>query len=953
MRKLRLESLEDRTLLAVTAGLNPAAAALPQETGASLVVTTLNDTVDSTDGVTSLREAIAAASEGDTVTFDESLAGGTITLAGSQIEITAGITIDAADIGGITISGNGTSSIFSVTGGSENTPVSLSGLTMTDGYAEFNGGAINAGYGCVLTLAGCTLNNNSAGGNGGAVYSMGNVTLTDCTLSANMASSGGGAINNAFGSVLTMIGCSVSANSASGNGGAIYNAGSSATLTDCVFSDNTAGTLGNGGAIVNNYNKTMSITGCLVYGNSAGQNGAGVYNYGNLTLLSSTITGNTASNMGGGLYDYGTTSVYNTIIAENSAGKGTDIFSSSSGARYGYNVISSYSGWTASEDCITYDSSEILFADAENHDYSLAEGSQAVDVGNNGYVASDTDLAGNTRIVNSIVDIGAYEYQTESGGGEEESSSLIVTTLEDVIDSTDGVTSLREAIAAASEGETVTFDESLAGGTITLAGSQLEITAGITVDAAGIGGMTVDAGGESRVFLLSGGTSDHPVALIGLTITGGGNIASNNTANGAGIYATDVTVLTNCTFTGNNASGNTGAGGAIANVSGTMTIVDSFITDNTATGSWMAYGGGIYTTGGTLTITGSLIAGNTSNGSLYSYAGAIYNESTTLSVTNTTVAGNTASATWGSFGGAIWNNSEAAFYNCIVAANTAATSSDIYLVSDTGEVYAYNTLSSYEDWTESSDSIVYDSSESLFNDDYTLVSGSQAIDVGNNSYVVSDTDLGGDTRIVNGTVDLGAYEYQGGETEQLAVPVITTGSSGVYVSYGANRHIIAWEAVDDADSYELAYSSNGGETWTTVGTEETSAVVTGLTYGADMTYRVRALGNGDYSDSEWSDTATFNVCPMDVNNDGDISGGDRAILGSCWLSEEGDDDFLYAADINGDGDVSNGDRAYLVANWLLSVEDDADSLIYPAEKAADIIFAEFGSADLEIELNVF
>ena len=534
---------------------------------------------------------------------------------------------------------------------------------------------------------------------------------------------------------------------------------------------------------------------------------------------------------------------------------------------------------------------------------------------------------------------------------QETGASLIVTTLNDTIDSTDGVTSLREAIAAAAEGDTVTFDESLAGGTITLAGSQLEIAVGITVDATGIGGITVDAGGESRVFLLSGGTSDNPVALIGLTITGGGNIASNNTANGAGVYATDVTVLTNCTFTGNNASGNTGAGGAIANVSGTMTITDSFITDNTATGSWMAYGGGIYTTGGTLTITGSLIAGNTSNGSLYGYAGAIYNESTTLSVTNTTIAGNTVTGTWGSFGGAIWNNSKATFYNGIAAANTAATSADIYLVSDTGSVYAYNTLSSYEDWTESSDCIVYDSSETLFNDDYTLASGSQAIDAGNNGYVVSDTDLEGYTRIVNGTVDLGAYEYQGGETEQLSAPTITTGNLGIYVSYGANRHIIAWEAVDHADSYELAYSSDGGSTWTTAETEETSAVVTGLTYGADMTYRVRALGDGDYSDSEWSETATFNVCPMDINNDGDISNGDRAILSTYWLAEEGDDDYIPAADIDGNGDVGGSDRAYLANNWLNEV--GTDDMIYPRPLAADIVFSEFASAGLSVDLDVF
>ena len=53
-KNLRLESLEERTLLAVCAGFLPA----PTGDVASTVVTTLADTVDSSDGVVSLREAI-------------------------------------------------------------------------------------------------------------------------------------------------------------------------------------------------------------------------------------------------------------------------------------------------------------------------------------------------------------------------------------------------------------------------------------------------------------------------------------------------------------------------------------------------------------------------------------------------------------------------------------------------------------------------------------------------------------------------------------------------------------------------------------------------------------------------------------------------------------------------------------------------------------------------------
>jgi len=45
------------------------------------------------------------------------------------------------------------------------------------------------------------------------------------------------------------------------------------------------------------------------------------------------------------------------------------------------------------------------------------------------------------------------------------------------------------------------------------------------------------------------------------------------------------------------------------------------------------------------------------------------------------------------------------------------------------------------------------------NGDYRLAGGSPCIDAGDNSFVTSETDLGGNVRIVNGTVDIGCYEY--------------------------------------------------------------------------------------------------------------------------------------------------------------------------------------------------
>ena len=193
----------------------------------------------------------------------------------------------------------------------------------------------------------------------------------------------------------------------------------------------------------------------------------------------------------------------------------------------------------------------------------------------------------------------------------------------------------------------------------------------------------------------------------------------------------------------------------------------------------------------------------------------------------------------------------------------------------------------------------------------------------------------------------------GGGGEQLAAPTISTGANRIYVSYGANRHQLQWSEVANASGYELGYSVNGSS-WTTIETAETSAVIKGLTYGADMVYRVRALGDGvSYTDSDWSAAKTFNVCPMDINNDEDISGGDRTLLAQAWLSEEGEEEYRYYADVNGDGDIGGADRAYLANNWLLNVYDDADDLQYPPARRADAFFADFASAEIGVDLDVF
>ena len=333
-----------------------------------------------------------------------------------------------------------------------------------------------------------------------------------------------------------------------------------------------------------------------------------------------------------------------------------------------------------------------------------------------------------------------------------------------------------------------------------------------------------------------------------------------------------------------------------------------------------------------MTITSSLVSGNIA----LLDGGGIYGDPT---VVNSTITGNTAIDGDPKAGGISGN---ATLTNSIVALNyngdiDSYTGTNNIIGFDPGFVVAP----------------VFDEDGVLINADeidLSLTAGSHAINAGVNGAVETEFDVAGNPRIVDGVVDIGAYEYVGSGT--LNPPTILTGSGGCYASYGLNRHQITWTAVEEAIGYELSYSADGGRTWNSVETTETSLVISGLEYGADVIYQVRAFGTDEADGSTWSGAKSFSVCPMDVNGDGEISLADRAIVSGAWLADRSDAEYLAAADINGDGEVSLADRLFLAANWLAETGDA--ELIYPrAALAADAAFAEYASADPDIDGDLF
>ncbi len=254
----------------------------------------------------------------------------------------------------------------------------------------------------------------------------------------------------------------------------------------------------------------------------------------------------------------------------------------------------------------------------------------------------------------------------------------------------------------------------------------------------------------------SGGAVDNSAGTLAIT---GSYFISNNAQSGAGgaIESTGRTVTVANTTVSSNVAAT--AGGGIDNAAGTLTVTGSALSGNSS-----SQNGGGFSNHGALTVSASTLAGN--NGS--QNGGGIFN-SGTLTLSSDTVSANSASSTGG---GIDMSGGTLAMQNTIVAGNTSGGANpDIAgsITTDDGN----NLLGTA---ANNSTTIPNPGLQDVFSNSPRLgalgnyggptqtmdvLAGSPAIGAGNAGAVgLLSTDQRGLPRVVNGSLDIGAFQTQ-------------------------------------------------------------------------------------------------------------------------------------------------------------------------------------------------
>jgi hypothetical protein len=757
-----------------------------------LIVNTTNDS-----GAGSLRAQIAASSSGDTIQFDPTVfsSPATITLTSGQITINNSLTIDGSSVAMPTISGNNASRVFWV-----NSPASViirhvaivngKCVGSCDGGGIWNGGflyvydstfrnnngvnkggaILNAG-GSSLTVRDSTFVDNqatqSSGGGGGGIYNDSSVNITNSTFSGNQGYRGGGIFNT---DTLYVTNVTFSGNGtiASGGGGTIRNASGTATFTNSILANSSAGgncsgTISDGGYNLDSANTcALSASGSLTNTNplldALSDNGGKTPTFAftgtspALDRIPQGVNGcgaaiNTdqrgVSRPQGDKCDMGSYEWQALVTNTNDNGVGSlrqTIAFAPSGRTINFDpsifsapaTITLTSGQIEITKNLTVDASSVVTPNIS---------------GNSASRIFWIDAGDSLTLTNLAVINGICGYMGCDGGGIWNGGVLLLDSSLIANNQADGGGSgILNALGA------------------TLTVSNSEITNNSPVFTVGSGGGIRNDG---TLLIINSKISDNSAADTGggvwnggtLTVTNStfsGNHSDNASYGGGGLYNYGITSVEDSTFTENNAAY---YGGGIWNVYN-LSIANSTFSNNNAT-----HGAGIYNAG-TLETSNSLFQEN----SAVQGGGGIYNHGH-LTITDSTFSANDADA-----GGGIYNFESLTTTNSMFSSNDATWG---------GGIYNYDTLtmtnSTLSDNTATSGDSLFNygtlsmTNSTLVNtsatDSANLYTGGTATLINS---IIANSSTGSNCTIYAGSITDGGYNLESNNTCSLSATTSLT-----------------------------------------------------------------------------------------------------------------------------------------------------------------------------------
>lgn len=366
-----------------------------------LTATTYADTLNVPAQFSTIQAAINASAHGDEVLVAPGTYFEAINLQGKQITLRSA---DGADVTTIDASGKNTSAVKIMSG--EGASTVFEGFTVTGGDGDSSiyglpiGGGMNI-FSASPSVRDCVFIENVANMGGGINVTGGQPVIDRCAFRnnrsmgyGNFATGGGGiAVNNSLAIVKN---CTFESNYAWMEGGGAVVLFGTPVFANCAFVGNVASTFG--GAVQNGVSDTKFIN-CSFAGNDAFQ-GDAIRNWStggvmDVTIENCIIWGHEATS----ILDLGgaASTVRNSVVEFGWAGGGE--MAVDSDPKFGRMPSAGADNeWGTSDD--------------DFGDLCLQSDSSAIDAGDTAVLPADitTDLIGNDRVINGMVDMGAHEF---------------------------------------------------------------------------------------------------------------------------------------------------------------------------------------------------------------------------------------------------------------------------------------------------------------------------------------------------------------------------------------------------------------------------------------------------------------------------------------------------------------------------------------------------------------